>query len=272
MAQSDPSKKLKFSEWRPIGVCDDAPAGIQKAQMFDREDFLIVTGPGIDRTNWSEQPEVMDVLNRYATKLAKISTKTKNMKQPGISKISLYGAVMKLAITPTLNRESKDGKLQLFRIVFEDQAPDQKKKKKKKDPLKRILIILLSVLLLLCIVLGIAIYQKRNNKTYKSSQPVQRTYGTSFCDSSSRGKYELHLSEANRILQTRVDDLIFQGRMAEGLKCHKNSAPLSVKERLFSSCYNALQKANALTLIPMRDQRKVSACQASICKKKGTCQ
>lgn len=262
--QDNGSQKLRFSEWRPIGVCDDAPPGIQKAQMFTREDFLIVTGPGVTRENWRSRPEVMEVLNHYASKLAKQSMKTSGMAQPAVSRISLVGAIMKLAVTPVLNKESKDGKLQLFQIQFEDKGP----KKKKKTPWMAILAALLVVLLVLCILLGIAIYQKTQTRQYASKSLKLRNLTTSHCeDPSDRRRYQRDLDEASRILQTKTDELLYRGRLTIEKNCVEDFPRISFKERRFLECYLMVRQGGLFSQIPFSERKKVKACQQEICRR-----
>ncbi|MCP4296143.1 MAG: hypothetical protein GY786_11090, partial [Proteobacteria bacterium] len=100
------SSQIKFTKWRPVGVCDTASPGRMKAQMFTREDYLTITGADVTRENWKSKPEVVKILNRYSAKLAKMSTLTKEMKKPVPSRVKLMGSIIKLDVTPTLNRES----------------------------------------------------------------------------------------------------------------------------------------------------------------------
>ncbi len=265
MAQGNSFKKLKYSEWRPIGVCDDAPPGVQKAQMFTREDFLIITGPEVDRQNWRKHPQVMKLLNKYALKLAKQSTRTKNMIQPKVSKISLVGAVMKLVVTPTLNKESKDGKLQLFQIEFEDIG------KKKKTPWKLILGILVTILVLLCILLAFAIYQKAQTKQYKTKTYKPTSFTTSFCDDSTDiSKFRRQLDEANRILQVKADDLFYQGRIAAELNCGEQFSQVTLQENRFLQCFTLVRRFGLTLQLSGQDKMKINACRRSICRKKRT--
>ncbi len=230
--------------------------------MFTREDFLIITGPGVDRQNWRKHPQVMKLLNKYALKLAKQSTKTKNMIQPKVSKISLVGAVMKLMVTPILNKESKDGKLQLFQIEFEDIG------KKKKTPWKLILGVLIAVLLLLCLLLGFAIYEKLQTKQYKTRTYKSTSFTTSFCDDSADiGRYRRHLDEANRILQVKVDDLFYQGRIAAELKCVEQFSQVSLQESRFLACLELAKRFGLSSQLSGQDQKKINACQRAVCRK-----
>ena len=266
MARSNSSQKLKFSEWRPIGVCDSAPPGVQKAQMFTREDFLLITAPGVTRENWQKNPQVTKIINRYCAKLSKQSMRTSGMKRPVVSNIALVGAIMKLAVTPDLNKESKDGKLQLFQIEFEDKGIN---KKKKKPPWTLLLSLLLLILLLLSVWLGIALYKKSQSKSYQTKTLRRTTFTSQFCeDPADRNRYERQLDEVSRILQLKADDLLYRGQLAVESNCIENYPQLSFKEDQFLKCYTLVRRSGLLAQIPALDLRKVNRCQKEICRRK----
>jgi hypothetical protein len=260
-AQNSTSQKLKFSEWRPIGVCDDAPPGIQKAQMFTREDFLVVIAPGVNRDNWRKNTHVMKILYRYGARLAKQSTRTNGMKQPEISNISLVGAVMKLAVTPLLNRESKDGKLQLFQMEYEDKGMN------KKWPRMIILGLLLVILLLLAVFLGVALYRKAQSHQL---QPIRFRSATTTYHCENPGDpsgYEQRLNEVGRIVQLKVNGLFNQGRLTSAFNCVENKPQLALKEQGFLECYALVQRNGMLSQLPPADLKKVKACQKALCRR-----
>lgn len=258
------SDKLKYSEWRPIGVCDKAPPGVQKAQMFSREDFLVITAPDVNRENWRSRPEVTSILQRYCSMLAKQSTTTTGMKKPVVSNIKLVGAIMKLAVTPDLNKESEDGKLQLFQVEFEDKGV-----KKKRKLLPAILVILLILLLILSIILGFAIYDRLQTKQATSRRfRSTGSYTIHYCnDSENIAGYTRDLENANRILQREVTDLYNQGKIMLKRQCDGASSSLSIKESQFLECYSLIWQHDALSTIPRADLMKVNACRKKICRK-----
>ena len=57
---------LKFSEWRPIGVCDQGRANQRSARMFSKRDFEKICSPGVDRKNWEKIPQIRKLVERYA--------------------------------------------------------------------------------------------------------------------------------------------------------------------------------------------------------------
>ncbi len=254
-------QKLKFGEWRPIGVCDNAPPGVQKAQMFTREDFLTITASDVDRENWRDNPQVMKVLSHYCNRLARQSTTTIGMKRAVVSKITLVGAIMKLGITPTLNRESQDGKLQLFQVEFEDKGL------KKKPPWLLIIAILLGILLVL-LTTAIIIQQSKKTKRLTTRNLKLRSFTVSFCDAPTNNSYYVqHLDEARRILQTKADDLLFKGRIGFDPECAATLPSVSLKEERFLKCSSILRKNRILSQLARSDLRKVNACQNEICSR-----
>ena len=88
--------------------------------MFSRSALARVTAPDVNRGNWRQNQEVMQLITRYAKEVAKLSALTEGMYSPEISEIKLVGAVLGLDQTPILNQESSDGKVQFFQVSFRD--------------------------------------------------------------------------------------------------------------------------------------------------------
>ena len=112
--------RLKFIQWRPIGVCDTGAGKERKAKMFARHDLACVTDPEVKRENWRQQPKVMELIQRYASEVAELSTLTNGMQSPEIAEIKLVGAVLGHDQTPNLNQESEEGRVQFFQVSFRD--------------------------------------------------------------------------------------------------------------------------------------------------------
>ena len=112
--------RLKYIQWRPIGVCDTGVGKDRKAKMFTRTDLAEVTSLEVNRENWRQQPEVLQLIQRYAHDLAGISNLTDEMLSPEIAGIKLVGAVLGHEQTPNLNQESADGRVQFFQLSFQD--------------------------------------------------------------------------------------------------------------------------------------------------------
>jgi len=131
---ADETPTIKFSQWRPIGVCDDGPPNQRKAQLFSKPDFAIVTAPGVTRENWRQHPEVLKVIRRYAQDVAKLSATAQAMKRPEIDTLHLVGTILGHTRTPTANAESTEGRVQLFEVKFKD-AGAEKPVRKRRWPL-----------------------------------------------------------------------------------------------------------------------------------------
>ena len=127
MSQSPSISLLKFSQWRPIGVCDKGISQHRRAKIFSKTDLNRICSPGITRHNWSKHPEVLKIVERYAKEVAGISSQAKGMKRPGIARIRLVGAVLGHDQTPELNLESEDGRVQFFQVEFRDNAEGRRR-------------------------------------------------------------------------------------------------------------------------------------------------
>ena len=112
--------RLKYIQWRPIGVCDTGVGKERKAKMFTRTDLAKIISPEVNRENWRQQPQVLQLIQRYAHDLAGISNLTDEMLSPEIAEIKLVGAVLGHEQTPNLNQESADGRVQFFQLSFQD--------------------------------------------------------------------------------------------------------------------------------------------------------
>lgn len=109
---------VRFSQWRPIGVCDSAPDGQRKARMFARDDLEKVLAPGLGRNNWEKSTELRKIIERYARDVAKLSPKAQHLKNPRVEDVRLVGMELRFAPTPGLNKESIEGQVQLFEVTF----------------------------------------------------------------------------------------------------------------------------------------------------------
>ena len=123
--------------------------------MFSRSDLARVTAPDVNRGNWRQNQEVMQLIARYANEVAKLSALTEGMYSPEISEIKLVGAVLGLDQTPILNQESSDGKVQFFQVSFRDGKPKKTSFINWKKWLKFLLIAAGSIIALILIYLAI---------------------------------------------------------------------------------------------------------------------
>ena len=261
-------RKLKFGEWRPIGVCDTAIPGKQKAQMFTREDFVIITAPGVNRDNWRQNKQVREVILNYVKKLERMSTLTKRMKKPVAKEIKLVGAILKLAVTPNLNKESRDGKLQLFQVVFEEKGKKTitKKKSSKFNPWILTICLLATILAGL---LGTISYKIINKKTKYSSYTFNAQKSIiEYCRQKTDPEvYYDELDETWEILKSRNDYGIKIGAIKSKHKCILGNFSIKEKEEQIVSCYQIGLKYKGFSDLTYSEQRKVSTCAQNICKK-----
>ncbi len=231
--------------------------------MFTREDYLTITGADVTRENWKSKPEVVKILNRYSAKLAKMSTLTKEMKKPVPSRVKLMGSIIKLDVTPTLNRESESGKMQLFQVEFEEEEINSN---------NSLLWILLVAVILLFSFLGYLVWQKKLSKpttrTYKeSSFQLQRT---PFCRASrSSATYSSHLDEIQYLLDSNVNTLKWERDLNNLPDCTISDGSIARKENKLLQCYQVLIKNNALLGIDQASRRKMKQCANRICSDKG---
>ena len=161
---------LKYLQWRPIGVCDSGSGKERKARMFSRSDLDRVTAPAVNRGNWRQNQEVMQLITRYAKEVAKLSALTEGMYSPEISEIKLVGAVLGLDQTPILNQESSDGKVQFFQVSFRDGKPKKTSFINWKKWLKFLLIAAGSIIALILIYLSIIQVPKFTDRGTKRSE------------------------------------------------------------------------------------------------------
>lgn len=262
MKKREIPQKLKYSEWRPIGVCDTAPAGVQKAQMFTREDFLAVTKKGVDRTNWRQQSEVMAVLNEYGKKLSKMSSLTRQMKNPQIDKIKLVGSILYLHQTPKLNNESEDGKLQLFQIEFKDKI-----KNRKKGLMIGMGILLMILLMLLGTILFLQNMKRPRRFVLRGPMDTDIVYKTPYCGSDRYSDmYQTHLDETQQILYQSLIRLYQKKRIGLISDCDVKSLSTRDKERQFIRCFRIVKNNQGLNFLQRSSADKVGKCHKRICK------
>jgi len=252
---SSEKARIKYGEWRPIGVCDTAGPGLMKANTFSKKDFEKVSSANVDRNNWQQNPEVMKIVQQYAKKLSKRSTLTEGMKQPKVNGIKLVGSLMHISKTPRLNKESRDGKVQFFQVEFKDGSKIKEKKGSRKLPWIWILIGSLSMILILLIIAMMIKPEKMKSvspRTFKSA-----FQNTRFCsDSRDSETYAFDLDEAQSLLRQSLDE--------NSTLCNLLSGTTQTREQQFIRCYQGL-KQKKFPIVPSSDLRKINACLQRIC-------
>jgi len=252
---------LKYVQWRPIGVCDSGLGKERKARMFSRSDLARVTAPDVNRGNWRQNQEVMELIARYANEVAKLSAMTEGMYSPEISEIKLVGAVLGLDQTPILNQESSDGKVQFFQVSFRDGKPKKTSFKNWKKWLKFLLMSVGSIFALILIYLVIIQVHKLPDRGTKRNES---------CTSNRQKK-----AYAEEIQAIRKSLLIDLSRLPEWsifgearAQCAPGKFKLIKQEQRLLQCYLTVRnRVNDLPVTARPDLGKIGSCVQILCSR-----
>jgi len=247
MSPPEKPDEIRFSEWRPIGICDQGGPNERKAIMFKGTELALITAAGVNRDNWESDPQVVKLIHRHTKKLAKMSTMTQQMVRPRVSEIRLVGMELQFSKTPTLNQESEEGRVQLFQIEFVDQG-------KRKPWFWKMLV---GILCVCAVILGISSLWDLNLED-KRSRVV-------FCASKrSSSTYAAHLNQAQQQLKRYLQQLPPNYRN----RCYFNRGTVALKEEQLFTCFLSIQTAlSSLQATPDPSLKKVSQCVGNICQK-----
>lgn len=212
---------MKYTEWQPIGVCDNGPVNQVKVKIFSKKELAIISAPGVDRDNWKQYPEIVEIIHHRAKDVAKMSTLTQGMKNPIVTDIRLVGTVLKYGKTPSLNRESTEGRVQFFRVEFEDQ-PVPSRKFSWKTTVGTFLILLLC----LAIFFSFLFIEKTVVKTTIRS-----------CSDPSATNYLQDIERMRNSIQKYANT---QGRSIYA--CNQSSSSISQNEILLLSCASQVKR------------------------------
>ena len=258
MAEISP---LKYLQWRPIGVCDSGSGKERKARMFSRSDLARVTASDVNRGNWRQNQQVMQLIARYANEVAKLSALTEGMYSPEISEIKLVGAVLGLDQTPILNQESSDGKVQFFQVSFRDGKPKKTSFINWKKWLKFLLIAAGSIIALILIYLAIIQVPKFPDRVTKRNESC----------SSNRQK-KAYTEEIQSIRKSLLMDL---SRLPEWstfrvarVQCAPGKLKIIKQEQRLLQCY--LTVRNRVSELPVNarpDLSKIEFCVHNLCSR-----
>tara|TARA_Y100000294_G_scaffold46105_1_gene42751 strand:- start:772 stop:1584 length:813 start_codon:yes stop_codon:yes gene_type:complete len=252
---------LKYLQWRPIGVCDSGSGKERKARMFSRSDLARVTAPDVNRGNWRQNQEVMQLIARYANEVAKLSALTEGMYSPEISEIKLVGAVLGLDQTPILNQESSDGKVQFFQVSFRDGKPKKTSFINWKKWLKFLLIAAGSIIALILIYLAIIQVPKFPDRGTKRNES---------CSS-----YRQKKAYAEEIQYIRKSLLMDLSRLPEWstfrearVQCAPGKLKLIKQEQRLLQCYFTVRnRVNDLPANARPDLGKIESCVQKLCSR-----
>tara|TARA_B100000945_G_scaffold315429_1_gene314600 strand:+ start:110 stop:922 length:813 start_codon:yes stop_codon:yes gene_type:complete len=254
--------QLKYVQWRPIGVCDSGSGKERKARMFSRLDLAKVTAPNVNRGNWRQNKEVMLLILRYASEVAKLSPLTNGMASPEVSEIKLVGAVLGLDQTPKLNQESSDGKVQFFQVIFRDGKQKTSSYKYLIHWLKIFFITVGSIIAVTLISLAIFNAPKGPNWDTKRNES---------CNPNIRNK--AYSDEIRFIRESLLMDL---SRLPEWSsfreareQCSSGRLKLFQQEQKLIKCYLSVRnRVDALPESVQPDLVKIGSCVQTLCKRR----
>ena len=254
--------RLKYIQWRPIGVCDTGAGKERKAKMFSRLDLASITAPEVKRENWRQHPKVMALITRYAQDVAELSTLTNGMRAPEIDEIKLVGAVLGHDQTPNLNQESEDGRVQFFQVSFRDVKSKKTSTKKWKKLLKWILI---AMGVLIGIILIILLSNRLSLLTIKNPQQY-----ASVC--SSNRQQAAYAEELRKIRKSLGDEL---NQLPEWLtfkqaRVNCSGGRISVNQqelRLLRCLLTVRNRTNNMSSTAHPKLNQIEACAGTLCKR-----
>tara|TARA_B100000686_G_scaffold137271_1_gene144496 strand:- start:1887 stop:2699 length:813 start_codon:yes stop_codon:yes gene_type:complete len=254
--------RLKYIQWRPIGVCDSGTGRERRAKIFSRSDLAKVTATDVNRGNWRQNKEVMSLILRYAGEVAKLSELTDGMASPEVSEIKLVGAVLELDQTPILNQESSDGKVQFFQVIFRDCKQKETSYFNWIKWLKILFIAVGSIITVVLIYLAIIQVPKLPNWDTKRNES---------CSSKSRNK--AYAEEIQSIRESLLMDL---SRLPEWstfrearVQCASGRLKLVKEEQKLIKCYLSVRnRVDDLPESARPDLGKIESCVQKLCSKR----
>ena len=254
--------RLKFIQWRPIGVCDTGAGKERKAKMFARHDLACVTDPEVKRENWRQQPKVMELIQRYASEVAELSTLTNGMQSPEIAEIKLVGAVLGHDQTPNLNQESEEGRVQFFQLSFQD---GKTKKVSSKNWKKRLIWLMIAVVVFLGMTSMFLIASRFSLLSLNSSKK-----SVSVCSTNRQeAKYSEHLRDIRKSLVFELNRLpAWSTFNVARTYCIGGKMSIKQQEQRLLQCL--LKVRNRTKNMPPASRpslNKIEACASTLCQR-----
>ena len=245
---------MRFSQWRPIGVCDNAPDGERKARMFAQDDLEKVLTPGLGRNNWEDSLELRKIIERYAKDVARLSPKAKVLKRPKVAEIKLVGMELRFAPTPGLNKESIEGQVQLFEVSFEEEELPPPMK----WPLGWIAVIGALLLILSGMLIAIPLLQENGSKSAASRDVLCGTGRASMT-------YKSHLQQMLRELELYARSTPTGRNMSYSRSaCEDPSGNVPKDEASLLRCVLQLQRTDS-AFLRTRTSERAQFCVNQIC-------
>jgi hypothetical protein len=254
--------RLKYIQWRPIGVCDTGVGKERKAKMFSRTDLAKVTSPEVNRGNWRQQPEVLQLIQSYAHDLEGISNLTDEMLSPEIAEIKLVGAVLGHEQTPNLNQESADGRVQFFQLSFQD---GKTKKVSSKNWKKWLIWLMIAVVVFLGMTSMFLIASRFSLLSLNSSKK-----SVSVCSTNRQeAKYSEHLRDIRKSLVFELNRLpAWSTFNVARTYCIGGKMSIKQQEQRLLQCL--LKVRNRTKNIPPASRpslNKIEACASTLCQR-----
>lgn len=237
---------IRYTEWRPIGVCDEGEGKARKAVIFSAKEIQAVTASNVNRHNWKENPEILKIIHRNAKKVAKLSPLTKGMIRPKVVDIQLVGVVLQFNRTPNLNSESEEGRVQLFQVRYLEHG--------KKKRWGRWLLLMIGLLIGF---IGLLILFEQDFN--RAQQQLVATCGTK---RSSR-TYTMHL---NRTIND-LEAIIYQMPLAVQPVCEFSQRSIQSSETDLLNCYLSFQSLDSSVKPQSPQVQKIEQCVQNICEK-----
>ena len=254
--------RLKYIQWRPIGVCDTGVGKERKAKMFTRTDLAEVTSPEVNRENWRQQPEVLQLIQRYAHDLAGISNLTDEMLSPEIAEIKLVGAVLGHEQTPNLNQESADGRVQFFQLSFQD---GKTKKVSSKNWKKWVIWLIIAVVVFLGMTSMFLIASRFSLLSLNSSKK-----SVSVCSTNRQeAKYSEHLRDIRKSLVFELNRLPAWSTFNVA-RTYCIGGKMSVKQqeqRLLQCLLKVRNRTKNMPPASRPSLNKIEACASTLCQR-----
>jgi len=229
--------------------------------MFSRLDLARVTAPDVNRGNWRQNQEVMQLIARYANEVAKLSALTEGMYSPEISETKLVGAVLGLDQTPILNQESSDGKVQFFQVNFRDGKPKKTSFKNWIKWLKFLLIAVGSIIALILVYLAVIKFSKFPERVTKRNES---------CKSSRQNKaYAEEIQSISNLLLMDLSRLPEWSTFREArVQCTPGKLKLFKQEQRLLQCYLTVRnRVNDLPATARPDLAKIESCVQIMCSR-----
>ena len=254
--------RLKYIQWRPIGVCDAGVGKQRKAKIFSKPDFVSITSPEINRGNWRKNSKVIEIIKIYGKNVAEISTLTDGMVNPEIYDIKLVGAVIEYEQTPLLNQESMDGKVQFFQVSFKDGGNQKASKIRWKNWFKRVaycFVIIMSIILLYFTYTFFSDYSLKKVHKYNPQ-----------CSANRKNKsYLEELKDIRKSLISELSSLPEWLKLKESrLQCTGSSMDVNNQEKILLDCYITVRKNTKKIIYTAQPSfNRIESCAISLCKR-----